>query len=422
MNVEESTHLVVRLLPRTSRRRLGMIAASLGAALGMWDGAAYIADARKKKKKKNGNKKKPPVPPTGCTPACTGMRTCVNGVCTLGCGPEMADCPREDFCVDLATDALNCGACGRSCSGGDVCLDGVCGCLPPSVDLSTVLQRARPGATVRLCAGTWDLPGTLELPSVLHALVGAGKGDGGSTLRGKAMRRAVVSLNGSIITLKNLRITHSTSDDRETVYNEGTLTLDNVAIEDTGWVAVYNRRQLYMDQCEILRSARTGLYSSGVASAQISRSRISGNAQGVENYGDLTLQDSEVSENHVPIDRVLSGGGIYNNSGDVTLTGVTVIRRNSADWGAGISNGSGMISIGASCEITGNTAHGNGGGISNYEGTVTLATGAKITGNTAQSGGGIINRNGSITGDTSGVTGNTPDDFCEFDDATWSCL
>ncbi len=236
------------------------------------------------------------------------------------------------------------------------------------------------------------------------------------------MRRAVVSLNGSIITLKNLRITHSTSDDRETVYNEGTLTLDNVAIEDTGWVAVYNRRQLYMDQCEILRSARTGLYSSGVASAQISRSRISGNAQGIENYGDLTLQDSEVSENHVPIDRVLSGGGIYNNSGDVTLTGVTVIRRNSADWGAGISNGSGTISIGASCEITGNTAHGNGGGISNYEGTITLATGAKITGNTAQSGGGIINRNGSITGDTSGVTGNTPDDFCEFDDATWSCL
>lgn len=273
---------------------------------------------------------------------------------------------------------------------------------------------------IQLCAGTWDLPDAIEFSRGEQVLVGAGKGDGGTTLRGNSLQR-VVRVR-SIGKLTNLRIVHSTSDEREAVLNEGTLTLENVAIEDTGAAAIINAGRLSMDECDVLRVSGVALYCGFAAEAHLSSSRISGGRQGIENYGNLTLHDCEVSENHVPIDWMLSGGGIYNNSGDVTLTGVTVIRRNSADWGAGISNGSGTISIGASCEISGNTAHGNGGGISNYEGTVTLATGAKITGNTAQSGGGIINRNGSITGDTSGITGNTPDDSCEFDDATWSCL
>ena len=93
------------------------------------------------------------------------------------------------------------------------------------------------------------------------------------------------------------------------------------------------------------------------------------------------------------------GGGIRNDHGTLTLTGVT-ISGNSADQGAGICNfGSGSASPTTltviNSTISGNTASGQGGGISNQGqnlGNVVLTVvNSTLAGNTATSGAGVFN-------------------------------
>jgi hypothetical protein len=59
---------------------------------------------------------------------CAANEVCVGGVCTaegVTCAAGQALC--GSFCVDLATDPHNCGACGFTCGAGSVCGAGVCG-------------------------------------------------------------------------------------------------------------------------------------------------------------------------------------------------------------------------------------------------------------------------------------------------------
>jgi hypothetical protein len=63
-----------------------------------------------------------PAPPN-TTPLCT------NDVCTTQCATGRADCNLNpiDGCESvLATDAANCGICGRTCPLGSPCQAGVC--------------------------------------------------------------------------------------------------------------------------------------------------------------------------------------------------------------------------------------------------------------------------------------------------------
>jgi hypothetical protein len=84
-----------------------------------------------------------------CMPSCTtSPMVCANlkngstcdatGHCTTtgggGCGAGQTQCPTG--CVSTATDPMNCGSCGRTCSGGQVCMNGMCqtgsSCMPMS--------------------------------------------------------------------------------------------------------------------------------------------------------------------------------------------------------------------------------------------------------------------------------------------------
>ena len=74
----------------------------------------------------------------GCGKACSAITVCTGGTCqrkvtlpqptvagaTL-CGAGQTDCGGGN-CVDLATDAANCGACGNACAAGQVCFGGTC--------------------------------------------------------------------------------------------------------------------------------------------------------------------------------------------------------------------------------------------------------------------------------------------------------
>jgi hypothetical protein len=77
--------------------------------------------------------------PAACGPACTVCPTpanatpmCTNDACTFSCAAGFADCnlnPADGCESQLATDAANCGLCGRACPAGSTCSMGAC--TPP---------------------------------------------------------------------------------------------------------------------------------------------------------------------------------------------------------------------------------------------------------------------------------------------------
>lgn len=67
---------------------------------------------------------------------------CVDGACELEClndpfyPTDHRNCNGEidDGCeIDVLTDPLNCGACGKACGAGEPCIKGKCGCAPPLI-------------------------------------------------------------------------------------------------------------------------------------------------------------------------------------------------------------------------------------------------------------------------------------------------
>jgi len=101
------------------------------------------------------------------------------------------------------------------------------------------------------------------------------------------------------------------------------------------------------------------------------------------------------------------GGGIYNNSGTLTLTGSTV-RDNVASRGGGILNFGSSASLTLTGTIvSGNNAGGPGGGICNLSGSSSL-TESTVTENSVDgAGGGIANQGGLLTVTSTIVTGNS---------------
>jgi hypothetical protein len=68
------------------------------------------------------------TPGAGCTPACGGGQSCVNGACV--CPAYQAFC--NGSCIPVSADPNNCGACGTTCTGALACSAGLCSssCLP----------------------------------------------------------------------------------------------------------------------------------------------------------------------------------------------------------------------------------------------------------------------------------------------------
>lgn len=59
----------------------------------------------------------------------TCQRVCEDGACVLRCSIGLAEC--EGGCVDVRSDPLHCGECGRPCGAGQVCVDGRCARFRP---------------------------------------------------------------------------------------------------------------------------------------------------------------------------------------------------------------------------------------------------------------------------------------------------
>lgn len=115
---------------------------------------------------------------------------------------------------------------------------------------------------------------------------------------------------------------------------------------------------------------------------------------GIRNYhGTLNITGSNISGNSA----VTSGGGILNDNGTLTIIGNSIISNNSTTYGGGICNYYGTSTITGGSIISENSAA-TGGGIFNDHGTLTVTGGSTVSENSSTySGGGIYNDDGTVT-------------------------
>ena len=147
-------------------------------------------------------------------------------------------------------------------------------------------------------------------------------------------------------------------------------------------------------------TAGTVTISGVTISDGLAKSNIGG---GIYNQGTLALEGSIVSGNTATV----SGGGIYNENGSVTLTNCSVSNNTTAEAsGGGIANSKGNLTL-INSTVSDNTGH-YAGGINNYHGTTTLQW-STVSDNSAGNGGGggICNTDGGLILTNSTVSGNT---------------
>jgi filamentous hemagglutinin family protein len=124
----------------------------------------------------------------------------------------------------------------------------------------------------------------------------------------------------------------------------------------------------------------------------------------ITNTGNVTLSHLTVQNGSA----AGVGGGLYNNQGTLSLQNVTVEnnRTTSGNDGGGIRNNNGTLTISASI-IKNNTAAGRGGAIRNSSGTVTISNGSVLDNNRAGvGGGGIFSNPGTLTISNSTISNN----------------
>ncbi|MBI4498578.1 MAG: hypothetical protein HY689_11830, partial [Chloroflexi bacterium] len=121
---------------------------------------------------------------------------------------------------------------------------------------------------------------------------------------------------------------------------------------------------------------------------------------GVYNAGTLTVSQSTISDNSAAV----SGGGVYNE--DTLTVSQSTISDNSSDEGGGILTSWGTATV-SSSTLSGNSASSYGGGIYQTSlGTLTVVN-STISANSAFSGGGISNHWGTLTVSQSTISGNS---------------
>lgn len=279
--------------------------------------------------------------------------------------------------------------------------------------------------------------------------------DGGSTIvlsGGSASRLFEVS-SGGRLTLDNITVTKGYADgDGGAIYSAGTLTINNskflanqTTLNGNGG-ALISFGTLTVNNSEFAnnQAANGGaLYPTGAhAVATITNSSFHDNAALATNYGwggaiyqsagaTVTIHGGTLRANRARsgggiyvyrVDNVTQltvdqgsvlaanaaasiGGGIVNQEGDVTLTGIT-LDGNTAQSGAGIYSTSGFTKL-AGVTLRGNAADFSGGGFFNTEGDAVL-TNVTLSGNAAgQLGGGIYNSPGDLQLTNATLSGNT---------------
>jgi uncharacterized repeat protein (TIGR01451 family) len=187
-------------------------------------------------------------------------------------------------------------------------------------------------------------------------------------------------------------------------------TMQSGSADSNGGGGIFNQGTLTLSRCNVTGNTGSGIRSGrfGPASLTLYNCTVSGNTAtsggGIDNGGDLTVNNSAIVGNDVP---GLGLGGGIRNSGVAILNNSTVSGNTIHHVGGIYNRGTLMLN---NSTVSGNTAH-TGGGIYNddyYGGTVTLQN-TILAGNTASGDspdcGGTIGSSGhSLVGDTTACT------------------
>jgi hypothetical protein len=87
------------------------------------------------------------TPPTGGSPY-----TCQAGKCVTSCPTGQTQCGTK--CVNLTTDNLNCGTCGKTCYGNFACSSGTCSTSQCAYDACYVDNQYSSGTHLECCDAT----------------------------------------------------------------------------------------------------------------------------------------------------------------------------------------------------------------------------------------------------------------------------
>ena len=179
-------------------------------------------------------------------------------------------------------------------------------------------------------------------------------------------------------------------------------------------------RPVSISNCTIRKNSAPnggGLYVAYPAAQTItlgSTVNIKGNTASTGNGGGVYMDSGNLTVSGAKIDSLNNaagnGGGIYATGGTITVTSSAEINDNTANNGGGIYANGGTVDF-SNGSISNNTATNDGGGIYVYSsGTFNISGSATMTGNNVENGqgggvyqGGTMNANGSLLS----VTGNT---------------
>ncbi|MFN8590944.1 MAG: hypothetical protein U0031_05720 [Thermomicrobiales bacterium] len=261
--------------------------------------------------------------------------------------------------------------------------------------LQSAIDAATPGATIRLCQGTYR--GQISITRDL-TLSGAGRKQ--TALDGERRPGAAVITvgSGATVTVRELTVRGGNGNNGGGVDNAGALTLAGVTVTENH----ASQGAGIVNQIGGTLTLTNSLVTDNTANSQGGGLFLFG--------GQVTLDASQVTANKADPEQSGQGGGIFVFNGALRLTRSSVAANVAGLAGGGLFHLAGATRLDDS-RVIGNKATGTssqGGGLKILDGAVTLS-GTEVTGNKAAAGGGLYKVGGALTIDPDSVTGNTPD-------------
>jgi len=255
--------------------------------------------------------------------------------------------------------------------------------------LQTAINNASPGASLLVsgtCSGTYTINQNLTLIGHRSAVLD-GQGDGttltvapGATVQatnltitaGDAVDGGGIDNSGAL-TLNHVSVTNSFGDSGGGIFNNSSASLSlknqtTVSLNDSGSFGggIYNEGAMTLNSSTVTENLSAngagGVFNTGSVPGTVSNTTISGNftsgsGGGIFNLLDnISLTNSSVTGNTA----VLEGGGIDNNAGTTTLKN-SIVTSNAAEsgesgtFGGGIFDFSGQVLLTGSSGVSGNS-------------------------------------------------------------------
>ncbi|MGZ0170505.1 MAG: beta strand repeat-containing protein, partial [Planctomycetales bacterium] len=213
-----------------------------------------------------------------------------------------------------------------------------------------------------------------------------------------------MSLTNATITMNSADFGAAAFNDGGTVAITGSSIVSNAATTDGG--GVYNDRTATLNVVGSTLVSNTagrdggGIYNNDSATASITDATLNANTA-VRNGGGLfneIVATANLGNTRFSANTAADGGGIYNEDGQVVISGGSLIANVSSDSGGGLHATSSAVTTIDGTSVSGNRAGGDGGAFIN-EGTLTISN-ATVASNTSDGDGAAIANSSTLTIDT----------------------